>query len=188
MWVPRCARVGYVGSLYRDRGLEELLDACTRIPRQLDVSIEIVGPASDEYRTWIASTIEEKGIEHLVSVHPALPPAQVVEFLSELDAALVLYGEGDNANDSLPNKLFDAMSAGTCVIANQAQAADLIREAVCGVAVSLDPSDLAGAIGWGSRESKRSSSTRVEWSGSNSGEVQLDEIRFDHWRHTSRRH
>jgi glycosyltransferase involved in cell wall biosynthesis len=111
------------------------------------VRAEIVGPSSEEYRRHLLDRLEELDLANIVALKGALDSAGIADVYSSSHIGVVLYEDTDGANNSLPNKLFEIMAAGRCVLANQHEAKELIERERCGVGLrSLSPEELASAF------------------------------------------
>jgi glycosyltransferase involved in cell wall biosynthesis len=136
---PGALRVGYIGSLYRGRGLELIL----AIAKQLtDVDFHIVGGTADQVAQLnVASTSEN------VTFHGYVPPALTPNYRDSFDVLIAPYqdvietaGGGNTAAYCSPLKIFEYMASGKAIICSNLP---VIQE-VLNVENSIlaDPNDL----------------------------------------------
>ena len=139
---------GFVGNVFENRGLEVVIRAMAlATARGSRVKLRITGPSTTATRQTLESLSEDLGIGHLVSIEGPVPPEQVPEIYSLSNVALVTYDDSDASNDSLPNKLFEAMAAGRCCLTTQAESGNVVAAAHAGVQTSLDVESMAQTIG-----------------------------------------
>jgi glycosyltransferase involved in cell wall biosynthesis len=82
------ATVGYLGSLYREQGVQWLVENWQRISNKRKLVLEIIGgsPADVERFNAIA---EKSGVSASVRLRGAIAPAQIPSALSEIDALII---------------------------------------------------------------------------------------------------
>jgi glycosyltransferase involved in cell wall biosynthesis len=142
-------RAIYLGSMERQRGCLELLEAVMRA-RSQDLCIDIVGTFVDDSQADFERRVVELGLAERVRVETWLPFDQAYQRVLGADIGLILFLPGQkNHNLALPHKLFDYMLAGLPVIApNFAQeVVEIIKEADCGILIdSSNPDEIAQAL------------------------------------------
>jgi len=116
-----------------DRGGEELIDA---IAITEDVSLLIIG-SGDKFEILIEKT-KNQGLSERIKFIPILPWETLMRYTRSVDAGLSLDKNSNlNYSFSLPNKLFDYISAGIPVIASDLpEISKVINEYNCGILVS----------------------------------------------------
>lgn len=128
----------------RDRGGEELIEA---VDITRDVSLLIVG-AGDSLET-IKEKVNSLNLGNRIKFIPKCEWKTLIRFTASADAGLSL-DKNTNINYlySLPNKLFDYLSAGIPVIAtNLPELSRIIKEFQCGMLIpSPDPVEISKAI------------------------------------------
>jgi glycosyltransferase involved in cell wall biosynthesis len=141
-------KVAYAGSLYPGRGLEMLIDAASICSdRGEAVCIRVGGWASDEYRKSIRRRIYERGLDEAITLGGPWSQDEVRQLYQECDVGCVLYEAVDGAMDSLPNKLFEVMEAGRCVVAtNLPETRSLVNRLRSGVCFSGTARELADVL------------------------------------------
>lgn len=116
----RRLRVGYLGHLYKGKGMEMISLLAPRCPW---ANFEIVGGRQGDVEKWKSSLGEEPNVRF----HGHIPHSRTAEYLSSFDVALlpnqdfVGVSAGNNLNISRwtsPLKLFEYMSAGLPIVAS----------------------------------------------------------------------
>jgi len=111
---------GYVGSLFRGRGVELLLDCAERLP---DCSFHFIGGSADD----IDRIRDERGdLPENAVFHGHLPPPEAAALRSRFDVLLAPYqrsvavwgGKGDTSSYMSPLKIFEYMATGKAIISS----------------------------------------------------------------------
>jgi len=146
-WRDRSDAVSYVGSIARERGLFEMVDAMARFPPETACKLRLVGRVSQASEA--AEAARRPGWERVVSMGQ-LDRQGVGEVLGDSKAGLVVFHPKANHVESQPNKLFEYMAAGVPVIASGFDAwSEIITPAECGLLVDpMNVNEIAAAIQW----------------------------------------
>jgi glycosyltransferase involved in cell wall biosynthesis len=133
-----------LGALQAHRGLEELVDAMAEVP---DAVLAIVGDGPQR----AALEARAGALPHRDRVRFMGPasPEEILPLTAAADvSAMPVQGSTLNHRLNTPTKLFDAMGAGTPVVASDLPGmAPIVRETGCGVLCDPgSPSDIARAI------------------------------------------
>jgi glycosyltransferase involved in cell wall biosynthesis len=134
----------YLGQVASDRGIEQLIDAIAMVKRAALV-VAGFGPAYERCRALAATQPHAERIHFL----PGVPPSEIAGLNAAADvAAIPVQPITENLRYNTPTKLFDAMGAGTPVVASDLPGmAPIVRETGCGVLCdATSPSDIARAI------------------------------------------
>jgi len=126
------------------RGSEELLEAMHRVE---NVSLLIVG--SGDVIEKLKKMADETELSGRVSFIPKVPWSEMMRYTKSADAGLSLDKNTNlNYRFSLPNKLFDYISAGIPVIAGDLpEVTRIITENTCGVIIpEVNPDEIGQAI------------------------------------------
>jgi glycosyltransferase involved in cell wall biosynthesis len=136
-------RAGYVGHLYKGRGIELLLQLAALHP---DMDFEIVGGTPQDLAYW-----RDQAASHNVIFSGSVPHADVAAKLGTFDIVLAPYqkavfsadGATDTARWMSPLKLFEYMAAAKAILASDLPA---IREILTDRVTALlrAPEDVAG--------------------------------------------
>ncbi len=132
------------GGINIDRGGEELIEAVTTLEK---VFLFIAGSGD------VIETLKEKAITlnvfDRIRFIPKLPWEELMRYTKSADAGLTLDKDTNlNYHFSLPNKLFDYVSAGIPVIAgNLPEVKKILEERNCGIIIpSVTPEEIRKAI------------------------------------------
>ncbi|TMQ17607.1 MAG: glycosyltransferase family 4 protein [Deltaproteobacteria bacterium] len=112
-------RIGYVGNLYRGRGVELVLALAGRMPR---CRFELVGGSEADL-----ARIRGDGVPANVVLHGFVPPARLAEFYAGFDVLLLPHprsgvrgatGGADISRWTSPMKMFEYMASGAPIVAS----------------------------------------------------------------------
>jgi glycosyltransferase involved in cell wall biosynthesis len=127
-----------------DRGGEELIDAVAITEK---VSLLIIG--SGDKIEFLTKKVKELGLaERVKFIHP-LPWENLMKYTRSIDAGLSLDKNSNmNYKFSLPNKLFDYLSAGLAVIASDLpEISKILSEYKCGIIIpEVNKEEISNAI------------------------------------------
>ncbi|MCX6329730.1 MAG: glycosyltransferase [Bacteroidia bacterium] len=132
------------GGINIDRGGEELIEAMTLIE---NVSLIIVG--SGDVLQFLKNKVEELNLSNRVKFIPKQPWNELLRYTKSADAGLSLDKDTNlNYRFSLPNKLFDYISAGIPVITSDLpEVKKIVKESGCGIIIqTVTPEEICKAI------------------------------------------
>jgi glycosyltransferase involved in cell wall biosynthesis len=135
----------YHGGLADERGIDQLIAALPSLPGEAHLVLLGYGPRS----AALAAEAERPIHGGRLHVLPAVPPAELIEWVASADvAAMPIQPSTLNHRLTTPNKLFEAMTAGTPVVAADLPGmASIVRETGCGVLCDpTNPAAIAAAI------------------------------------------
>jgi len=136
--LPEKIIVGYCGSIYHNRGIETLFDACD-ILKNTGSDIDLVLTGRKEKSISLPSSAKWLGY---------LPDDKIPVFLNCLDVAAVINRVSRFGNYSYPVKLYEAMKCQIPVIATDTPSANwILKSNERFLARPDDPHDLADKIG-----------------------------------------
>jgi hypothetical protein len=141
---PDTRVVLYLGQVAAGRGVEELVEAIGLVDRTALV-VAGMGTTYDAVRA-AAEVGPNRDRVHFL---PAVPAAEIPLVVASADvAAMPIQPTSPNNRMSTPTKLFDAIGAGTPVVASNLPAiASIVEASGCGVLCDpTDPADIARAI------------------------------------------
>ncbi|PTX58134.1 glycosyltransferase involved in cell wall biosynthesis [Melghirimyces profundicolus] len=99
----------YQGGFLRNRGLEELIHAFTRLPDHYKLVLLGFG----EWEERLRRLVREKKVGDKVFFHPPLCPRELLRVTSHADLGTVLYGGKEGIHPlSTPNQVFEYIQAG----------------------------------------------------------------------------
>jgi glycosyltransferase involved in cell wall biosynthesis len=115
---PPGLRLGYVGRILEEKGLDEALDAMVRA--RSPVSLAIMGEGAHEAR--LRQRVAELGLERRVTFQPWRPPAEVAHFIRGLDVLILLSRSTKNWREQFGRVILEAQSCGVPVIGSKSGA------------------------------------------------------------------
>ena len=112
---PGALQVGYVGGLYKGRGVEVLLEVARALP---EIDLHIVGGQPEQIEAFRAEASEN------VTFHGFVPHAEVASFYPRLDVLTAPFqdrvsihgGGGDTRRWMSPLKVFEYMASGKAIV------------------------------------------------------------------------
>ena len=139
-WAQRENWIVHVGTLTKDRGIEELVDALPLMKQK--ARLKLCGVFSDPQ--FLAHLKTKDGWQY-VDYLGFLDRGSVAEIVSHSKAGLVTLHPARNYMEALPIKLFEYMSLGTPVISSDFPIwAEIVNNAGCGLLVnSQSPQEIA---------------------------------------------
>jgi glycosyltransferase involved in cell wall biosynthesis len=140
-------RAVYAGVMTPERGLAEVIGALDHVGSGNDIRLSLYGKFvpekfEDELRRLSgADRADFKG---------HLPPEKVWHALAEADVGVVCFHPGGNHERSMPNKLFEYMTASLPVVASNFPLwKEIVEGNGCGITVNpLSPREIAAALCW----------------------------------------
>ena len=134
----------YLGAITAHRGVEQLIEAIPLVDRAVLV---VIGDGPLKARCHdLAMASAARDLVHFL---PAAPPDQILPLTAAADvSAMPVIGTTLNHRLNTPTKLFDAMGAGTPVVASDLPGmGPIVRDSGCGVLCDpTSPVDIARAI------------------------------------------
>lgn len=116
---PEKTHVGYVGQLYKGKGVEAIRDLA---PLNPDIIFHVVGGLPEDIDYW---KLQLKSVKNVV-FHGFVKPAELAAYITAFDVVIAPYqrvvygfnGKNNLAEWTSPMKIFDYMSAGKPIIAS----------------------------------------------------------------------
>ncbi len=105
-------RLGYVGRLVVEKGLDDMLDAMARGPAPVHLAIMGEGP----HEAHLRRRAEALGLAQRVSFEPWAPPAGVARFVRECDALILLTRTTPAVREQFGRVIIEAQACGVPVI------------------------------------------------------------------------
>ena len=169
-------RFGYLGRLHPTKGLTELMQAVTQIPRAVAFELEIRGPILDEpARRYAAELRRMAGGDPRVAFAPSVAAAEVPVLLAGYDALLCPSIWFENG----PTVALEAIAAGTPIIASRVgNLAELIADDINGLLVP--PGDVNAWARALARVATLPAETIVRWRGALAKPRSMDDVTADY--------
>lgn len=126
-------RVVYVGLINPSRGLRTVMEAA-RLLRDMGRKFEIKVAGSGKDFQHISSMVERFGLQKEVQLLGWIDHQRLSEVLANADVGLVPHYVCSHWNNTIPNKIFDYMSAGIPVVVSDAiPVRRIVEETGCGL-------------------------------------------------------
>jgi glycosyltransferase involved in cell wall biosynthesis len=142
---PGARVVLYHGGFSPDRGIEQLIEALPLLPPEATLVLLGYGELLEPLRRRVG----EPALAGRLHVLPAVAPDVLLDWVASADvAAMPIQPTTLNHRLTTPNKLFEAMAAGTPVVASDLPGmAPIVRDTRCGVLCDpTEPAAIAAAI------------------------------------------
>lgn len=111
-------RTCIISSIFEGRGFEQAIGAVARARSEgVPVTLAIYGPGRAAYVDSLRELADSLGAGAIVTFNPPVDSERVSATYREHDIAFVLYEPTNEANDSLSNKMLEAVASGVPVIA-----------------------------------------------------------------------
>ncbi|MDB5656731.1 MAG: glycosyl transferase, group 1, partial [Tardiphaga sp.] len=112
---PPDFRIGYVGRLVEEKGLDDALDAMLLATAPVSLAIMGEGP----YESRLRQRIAELGLTHRVAIRGWGTPADVAGFLRSLDVMILLTRTTKSVREQFGRVIVEAQACGIPVIGSQ---------------------------------------------------------------------
>ncbi|OLT28518.1 hypothetical protein BJF82_03280 [Kytococcus sp. CUA-901] len=111
-------RLGIVSSIFESRGFEQAIQAVAIARRRgVDVTLDVYGPGRESYIGQLEDLAQREGVADFVAFRGLVDSNKVSATYQQFDLALALYEATNEANDSLSNKIIEAVASGVPVLA-----------------------------------------------------------------------
>lgn len=132
-------KVGYVGRLVVEKGLDDLLDAVARSSARIEVALMGEGPHGPALRRRVA----ELGLADRVDFRPWGTPTSVADFMRGLDALVLLTRTTNDVKEQFGRVIIEAQACGVPVIGSTCGAIPLVVGSGGWIVPESDPDALA---------------------------------------------
>ncbi|ACA20363.1 glycosyl transferase group 1 [Methylobacterium sp. 4-46] len=135
-------RLGYVGRLVEEKGLDDVLDAMARCRTRVELALMGEGPHEAGLRARAASL----GLGDRVSFAPWAPPAGVAQFMRERDALVLLTRTTKAVREQFGRVIIEAQACGVPVIGSTCGAIPSVVGPGGWIVPERDPAALARVL------------------------------------------
>lgn len=135
-------RIGYVGRLVEEKGLDDALDALAR--SRAPVSLAIMGGGPDEER--LRARVAALGLNERVSMRGWASPTEVADFMRGLDVVILLTRTTKAVREQFGRVIIEAQSCGAPVIGSACGAIPSVVGAGGWIVPERDPATLAALL------------------------------------------
>ena len=139
---PAALRLGYVGRLVEEKGLDEALEALALAGPGVTLSIIGEGP----HRARLLARIAELGLDGRVTILPWSTPDKVADFIRGLDALLLLTRTTPVVKEQFGRVIIEAQACGVPVIGSSCGAIPSVVAEGGWIVPERDPQALADVI------------------------------------------
>jgi glycosyltransferase involved in cell wall biosynthesis len=137
-------RIGYVGRLVEEKGLDDALDAMAKVAAPVSLAIMGEGPHEDALR----QRVNDLGLAAQVTFQGWGSPADVASFLRSLDAMVLLTRTTNSVREQFGRVIVEAQACGVPVIGSQSGAIPSVVGEGGWVVPERDPGALAKLLTW----------------------------------------
>lgn len=144
---PKKIRIVYHGIAPRERRLEDLIKLMRYIDSRYELNLMLLSEDS-RYINSLKNLAKKVAFGRVNFAGP-LVPDQIVPLISEYDIGIILYRPGSfKLETSLPNKLFEFIMAGNCVIGGvSGEIKKILKQYNCGIYIDkIDYRYIAGKL------------------------------------------
>lgn len=131
----------YVGNLQRYQGVEQIVRAMAQLPQALDLTLVLIGGASDDIAR-MRSLVRKLHLEEHVYLLGPRPLAQLTGFLAQADILVSPRLRGSNT----PMKVYSYMNSGTAILATRILSHTQVLDDGCAYLVEPSPQALAKGL------------------------------------------
>lgn len=112
-------KIAYMGSIKRHRGVESILSGLDQLPKesQEQITVELFGPAPEDYIAEIESTTDNKAYSLLY--HGLIPHESVPDQVGSCDCAVSPLPPHEGFEVSSPAKIYEYLALGMPIIATK---------------------------------------------------------------------
>ncbi len=111
---PAALYVGYIGSFYEWQGLRYIADAA-KIVCGLDTRAKFLFLGSGADAEYLKTFVSKHSLEGRIEIRPAVPHAQIPEYISSLDIC-ISYPNISRGSGTSPFKMYEYLASGRCVV------------------------------------------------------------------------
>ena len=131
----------YVGNLQRYQGVEQIVRAMAQLPQALDLTLVLIGGASEDVAR-MRSLVRKLHLEEHVYLLGPRPLAQLSGFLVQADILVSPRLRGSNT----PMKVYSYMNSGTAILATRILSHTQVLDDDCAYLVEPNPQALARGL------------------------------------------
>ena len=120
--IKETLRLGYVGRLIEEKGIDDAIDALAKLPETVTLAIMGEGP----YAAQIKARIRSLGLESRVTFQGWDSPKAVAEFIRSLDILVLLTRTTGSVREQFGRVILEAQSCGVPVLGSQCGSIPLV--------------------------------------------------------------
>ena len=135
--------IGTTGRFRGKKGIEFLLDACSKLNKEIDVTLLLIGDFVDKEKSYWEQELKNHDLGSRLQITGIKTRQETLAYLPHLDIFAI-----PSLTDGCPNALLEAMSAGCAIVGSNADAiGEIIEDGVNGLLVNpANAAELAAAL------------------------------------------
>ncbi|BAZ04721.1 glycosyltransferase [Calothrix sp. NIES-3974] len=135
--------IGSTGRFRDKKGIEFLLDACSKLSREIDITLLLVGDFVDKEKNYWQHELRQCSLGDKLKITGILSREEALAYLPYLDIFAI-----PSLSDGCPNALLEAMLAGCTIVGTNVDAiGEIIEDNISGLLVNPGSSaELAAAL------------------------------------------
>ena len=135
--------IGTTGRFRGKKGIEFLLDACSKLSQEIDITLLLIGDFVNKENNYWQQELEKNDLGSRLQITGINTREKTLAYLPHLDIFTI-----PSLTDGCPNALLEAMSAGCAIVGSNADAiGEIIEDGVSGLLVNpANSAELAAAL------------------------------------------
>lgn len=135
--------IGTTGRFRGKKGIEFLLDACSKLSKEIDITLLLIGDFITKEKSYWEQEIKNNNLGSRLQITGMNTREETLAYLPYLDIFTI-----PSLTDGCPNALLEAMSAGCAIVGSNADAiGEIIEDGVSGLLVNpANAAELAAAL------------------------------------------
>ena len=135
--------VGTTGRFRGKKGIEFLLDACSKLSKEIDLNLLLIGDFVEKEKSYWEQELKNHELGYRLQITGIKTRQETLGYLPYLDIFAI-----PSLTDGCPNALLEAMSAGCAIVGSNADAiGEIIEDGVNGLIVNpANAAELATAL------------------------------------------
>lgn len=135
--------IGTTGRFREKKGIEFLLDACSKLSKKIDITLLLIGDFIEKEKSYWEQELKNNDLGSCLQITGMNTRQETLAYLPHLDIFAI-----PSLTDGCPNALLEAMSAGCAIVGSNADAiGEIIEDGVSGLLVNpANSPELAAAL------------------------------------------
>ena len=135
--------IGTTGRFRGKKGIEFLLDACSKLSKEIDITLLLIGDFISKEKSYWQQEVENNDLGSRLQITGMNTREETLAYLPYLDIFTI-----PSLTDGCPNALLEAMLAGCAIVGSNADAiGEIIEDGVSGLLVNpANSAELAAAL------------------------------------------
>jgi len=135
--------IGTTGRFRGKKGIEFLLDACSKLGQEIDLTLLLIGDFIEKEKSYWEQELKNHDLGYRLQITGIKTRQETLAYLPHLDIFAI-----PSLTDGCPNALLEAMSAGCAIVGSNADAiGEIIEDGISGLLVNpANAAELASAL------------------------------------------